>query len=278
MEVTLTSGQRVAFDVELSERGEPSFILSLTRSGSSFVNEMAESLALAAGRRVVQVGLTFFKADVAVTEYSTDPALIELIRPGNVYGGFRQPPTALTWSPAFMAGRKILFVRDPRDALVSFYFSAGWSHQLPDSSGQSAGVHETMAVQRQWLQGMSIDEAVLRHAQRAARELMGYLPWVFSPKTLLLRYEDHILDKVLLAERIAEHLGWEIDAAELRSIAAVHDVFPEGDRPGEFVRQVLPGDHARKLRPDTVEALDIVLRDVMRAYGYPCGSPSGAAA
>ena len=58
-----------------------------------------------------------------------------MIVPGRVYGGFRSMPLVFAQSELYRRSRKILLVRDPRDALVSEYFSLAYSHGLPEAEG-----------------------------------------------------------------------------------------------------------------------------------------------
>jgi hypothetical protein len=53
-------------------------------------------------------------------------------------------------------------------------------------------------------------------------------------------------------------------AAVLRRL----DVVPAAEDPSRFIRKVVPGDHAAKLRPATIEALDLAFGPVAARFGY----------
>jgi hypothetical protein len=268
MALTLTSGRQIAFDVDAGGDGPAFFVLSLARSGSTLLNEIVEGLAAANGRRFIEVGVSFFEANIEVDEYSVDPALVRLVRPGNVYGGFRSLPPILAWSELFSTGRKVLLVRDPRDALVSLYYSDAYSHLVPEPTDGFDDVRRMMEERRQRARSMSIDDYVIERARPTARILMGYLPLIRSSTVRWLRYEDTIFEKSSLIASVAEHFGWKADDEVTARIVSTSDVLPEAENPLDFIRQVKPGDHVAKLRPATVVALNRILGAAMRPYGY----------
>lgn len=76
---------------------------------------------------------------------------------GEVYGPQRKPLNF----PNINKYKKIFFLRDPRDVLVSAYYSFGYSHVEPDSKN----LLENFNTNRISIQGKSIDEYVLKEAK-----------------------------------------------------------------------------------------------------------------
>src|SRR5581483_992537 len=108
---------------------------------------------------------------------------------GNVYGGFRNYPSGFEQNRFFREGKKVLLVRDPRDALVSEYFSSAYSHSLPSTGGEDGAKADLLNQRRQAL-ATPIEESVLEHAKSMRRTVAEYLPLARDPNTLVLRYED----------------------------------------------------------------------------------------
>lgn len=267
MEVTLASGRRAVFDIDTDATGPAYFVLSVSRSGSTLLNRVVEALAAANERPFIEMGTVFFDANISEGEFTHDPELLGLIRPGNAYGGFRVLPPVLAWSPEFLGGRKVLMVRDPRDALVSRYYSNGWSHPIPDASNDGDDVTALMVQLRDQVRATPIDEWVLKAIRHARRSLMAYVPLRHDPTVLVLRYEDYIFEKPTLIARIADHFGWSADEATVERILSWAEV--EGhDDPAEHVRHVTPGDHRQKLSADTIYRLNRLLEDVMVPFDY----------
>jgi hypothetical protein len=77
-----------------------------------------------------------------------------------------------------------------------------------------------------------------------------------------------ILHKHQLLADICRHFGWPVDAGFIKLVLGWADVVPGEERPEEFVRRVLPGDHRDKLGADAIRQLDELLNAPMRAFGY----------
>jgi hypothetical protein len=46
------------------------------------------------------------------------------------------------------------------------------------------------------------------------------------------------------------------------------DVLPEAERPDQFIRRVVPGDHKEKLSPAVIRQLNTRLAASMELFGY----------
>jgi len=76
---------------------------------------------------------------------------------GEIYGPQRMPLKF----PNINNYKKIFFLRDPRDVLVSAYYSFGYSHVEPKSKSLLKGFNEKRAL----IQNQSIDEYVLKESK-----------------------------------------------------------------------------------------------------------------
>ena len=246
--------------------GPAFFLLSVRKCGSSLFNQIVQSLARANDVAFVDVGGTFFRNNVKVEDWSADEATKGLLRPGNAYGGFRNMPVALTLAPIFSAGRKILFIRDPRDALVSEYFSVAYSHAVPEPTGGADDVQRMLLGQRKVALNSDIDAWVLRRCQAMSRTMELYRPILAD--TLVLKYEDYIFRKRELMRAIVANLGWKTDEILEDAILGWADVRPATEDSSAFIRRVSPGDHRDKLRAETISELTHLLRPVLNLFGY----------
>jgi hypothetical protein len=270
--VTLQTGRTVTFEVDLDLDPPAFFVLSIRKSGSTMVNEVVTAMAIATGRRSVEVGTTLFHSNVLEIDYREDPGLLDILHPGNVYGGFRLMPRIFAESQLFRASPKILFVRDPRDALVSGYFSTAFSHPIPAAGPEGNEVTEQLQRQRTRALALNIDQWVTRNAADFNMNMLEFAPFVGEPSTLLLKYEDCIFDKGTMMREIARHFDWEIDDELIGLILEWADVRPEKEDPKEFIRQVTPGDHGNKLRADTIATITKILEPGMDLFGYAASS------
>jgi len=100
-------------------------------------------------------------------KWKTDPDLLKLIVDGYIYYGFRDYPPIFKTGIDFTKTKNVLLVRDPRDALVSQYYSfkPGGSHILPEEKKHT--------LKKQGVE-ISIDEYVLQFAQKLFNKLTDY--------------------------------------------------------------------------------------------------------
>jgi hypothetical protein len=254
----------VPFEIRCGDKRPAWFLFGVRKSGSSIMNAMGAALARMNDVNFVDVAGKLFEKGVAVPAWQGDAAMGELLYGGNLYGGFRNAPFALARHPLFHAGRSALLVRDPRDALVSEYFSNAYSHSIP-SEGEA---RDLMLQQRASALRASIGEYVRRMAPALRNTLREYLPFLESRNLRLYRYESAILDKRSFLKDLCTHFGWQVTEHQLDLILGWADVIPSEENPTQFVRKVLPGDHREKLDAETIEALNTLLREELRLFGY----------
>lgn len=171
---------------------------------------------------------------------------------GVYYAVFRYPFEV----PAFDAHRILLVLRDPRDVLVSHYFSTRFSHPVQNMD---------FAAQKEQAGKLDIDDYVLRIAPDFLQRYTRYMEWTSKPNVLFLRYEDMITAPVEFEERIRSFTALNIAPGELVSAA---DFVVEKEDPHSHKRYVQAGDHARKLKPETIVELNRRFAAVLAHYGY----------
>lgn len=267
--VDLADGRRVSFEAaHPGTLAETCFVLGIRKCGSSIMNSMVADLARASGRHYLDVAGRFFQANIPERAWRTDPASQRLLVSGQVHGGFRAMPLVFAGHPVFSAARKILLIRDPRDALVSEYFSNAYSHALPEEGGAGGATAEMLALRRAALRA-SIETYVLKQAPALNRTFMEYEAVAQDSRTRLFRYEDVILAKRQWVRDIAAHFGWPpVENGLLDGMMGWADVLPAEERADQFIRRVRPGDHREKLSGEVVARLNELLRPAMDAFGY----------
>jgi hypothetical protein len=259
---------QVEFNVADDGTRESYFVLGVRKCGSSILNSIVGAMAQMNNLNFVDVGGTLFQTGLRVTDWQWDEELCALLGPGNVYGGFRNFPHGLAKSTRFWDSRKILMVRDPRDALVSEYFSNAYSHSVPQTGDGRVG----MLAERSKALNSDLQTYVLKMAPSLKRALGEYVRLLDDPTTLLLRYEDRILKKSELIRDICAFFSWSISDIELGHILGWADIVPDKERPMEFIRKVRPNDHVEKLAPATIARLNEIFWSELSRFGY--GQPN----
>lgn len=265
----LAMGRDVTFELNETGEGPACFVMGVRKCGTTLLNRVCHMLGQRNGHAWVNMGGILFNANVQAMYWQDDPALTQLLRPGNVYGGLRDAPRAFEGNEIFRTGLKLVIVRDPRDALVSEFFSNAFSHPIPEQTVAGGEVAKMMVSLRQQAIANGIDAYVLERASCIVRTIMEYASVMQMPNTRVLRYEEVVLDKRRLIESITEHFGWEAPERAVENVLARVDVHPEKEDPQAFIRQVTPGDHRRKLARTTIVRLNQLLWPAMNLLSYP---------
>lgn len=257
--------------LRLELRPDPSrpilFALGVRKSGSSLMNLILLDLAEANGCPVVLLPDVAFKAGYRYPDWNGHPELFKILRRGNLYAGFRDAPTGLFARPAFKTARKILLVRDPRDALVSEYFSSAFSHRMPERNAAGSLIEKRRGEALQ----QSVEEYVLAQAKQLNRTIDFYRPLLGDEELRIFKYEDVIFAKPAWIRDMADYFGWIAPDGLVDEIMAKRDLVPTEERPTEFVRKVAPGDHREKLSAQGIAKLNAMLSPTWRQLGYDLG-------
>ena len=233
--------------------------LSLPKAGSVLLDGIMKMLCERSGLTYVSIMEAFFRIGVIETNIPSETS--QLFREtGFCYGGFRYYPTQFD-IPISNTAPAILLVRDPRDMLVSLYFSALKSH--PKRGRDGANPASQAAAE------MDIDDFVRRFAKMYRMRMSDYRVFLKRrPDTKVFRYEDMIYDKVAWVTDICTHFQWDIPEDNRANIANHWNVFPDAERPEAHVRQVHPGNYLSKLAPETIDWLNDFLADEIKAFKY----------
>lgn len=241
------------------------FVFSLAKAGSVLINNIVQDLACAQGLKYQSIMGDAFEAGVSDEHISPD-TWSGLQPNGYVYGGFRYLPQRVD-IPILKKCKRVLLVRDPRDMLVSLYFSMKYSHPSPGISDKSDAAAKFSAY-REMISSMSIDDFVLDQCQYVELAIMSYLPYLDDPLTRIFRYEDVVFDKANWVADMCSHLDWNMPGGVLDEIAARHDIRVETEAVDKHIRNVSPGDHVNKLAPSTIRELNWRLQAVLIAFRY----------
>lgn len=171
--------------------------------------------------------------------------------------------------------KKIVQIRDPRDMIVSEYYSFGFSHTNNSWSEEKKKAREIISQ-------MSIDDYVLSilDEKNQAYRLAGYSLQerflVFLPElaedALIVKYEDMILN-------YSHWLKSIIDAFEFGAFSNIANQYyflkykdefkiPKKENIYSHKRAVKPGNYRDKLKPQTINQLNQVFAEFLNKYGY----------
>lgn len=248
----------------------PCFAFSVHKSGSTMLHNMLRTVTEAAQIQAASIPDVVFNHGILDKDWSGDPDIIPYFRRNLLYYGFRAFPTVLNDPSIALSQRRfVLLVRDPRDVLVSEYFSygkKGGSHSAPDKNAAAFEEAHRTALTR--AQDGEIDDYVLRASRDLLGKLEAYRAHLNFDVGLLRRYEDAYFDKKSLLGDTLSHLKISVDPDLVKRVATQFDVRPAHEDDSQHIRKGTPGDHAEKLRPETITALNDKFRDVGAFFGY----------
>jgi hypothetical protein len=161
----------------------------------------------------------------------------------------------------------VLMVRDPRDVLTSGYFSIAYSHVPPTGRDKIESFNKERAFARQ----AGIDQYVASKSEHVCHVYRRYVDLLMHkwPNVYVTRYEDMIADfagwlDCLLRYcelRVSPRLKQEL----LEEASRAH---PKKEDTSRNMRQVIPGDHRRKLQSGTIERLNCLFSGVLADFKY----------
>jgi hypothetical protein len=237
---------------------------SLERSGSTFVMSLLKRLIQDIGNQWIPLDDYSWKIR---TQVDCNPEQIRTIFKlyGYCYACIRDPRD---WSFLDVSSyQKLLILRDPRDVLTSSYFFFGLGHSLPRDN----------SIRRKAMLGLkvealrsTIDDYVIKVMPKYIEIYQFYIQMMIDqPDIVFLTYEqmvgsfDFWLDTLIAGLRldINPHLMDQIKH-EANFVIEKEDIY-------DHKRQVEPGDHRRKLRPETIEILNASFAEILDTLGYP---------
>lgn len=265
-----TTGEAVKIQLEPPANIPSFFVFALHKSGSTMLDKILEEICSFHEIPLLSVSKSAFNQ--GVPEHSLSDDIRQLfVATGYGFYGFRYIPSYLKGF-YFSRFKKIWLIRDPRDIVVSHYFSMKKSHAIPPGS-QGKNLLEL----REKLSKIDIDDYVIQAAPKFKNIFNSY-KILDDDRLKLFRYEDIIFNKSQWIKEMVDFLELNLEDSKINEIAARHDVFPDDEDVSLHVRQVSPGDHQRKLKQKTIEQLNDIFKEILEKYEYPItGSTSRVA-
>lgn len=215
------------------------YVFAFAKSGSTLLENMLSTYCQIKNIPRFSIFDAAFSQGVGTADIDGDTrTLIE--RNGRIYSGFRHYPS---FDLNVAEQKTLLLVRDPRDMLVSMYYSILKSHKIPKGN-------DSLAKQRVMTEQRNIDEDVLLRARSYLNQFNRYQKMLVDSQLITYRYEDVIYKKEEWFTHILNHFGLPIDQACIKTITKKFDIIPNDEKQSEHIRQVHPGNYLKKLKPE----------------------------
>lgn len=236
--------------------------LSMHKAGSSIADRILMNFVAARGYEIDRISQQVPHSPLPEAEIYE--GYQSRMKPNGVYYGMARGPYVANM-PIIGRLRTIVQLRDPRDCITSAYFSFRESHVPPKDPTKLAEFQKRRAA----LQELDIDSyATSRAAQYRMR--MQILARIIAAHddVLVLRYEEMVEDTERWLGRIAAFLDQPVTAELRAQLGSKIDFSVAREDSARHKRQVRPGDHLRKLRPESIAAMTAVLKDELDRFGY----------
>lgn len=200
-----------------------------------------------------------FKPNTSVGEAFDDEEFLNTayLKTGCVYGphrSFREIPEVEDY-------RILLILRDPRDVVVSNYYSVRYSHSV---------LSRKMLDMRKEARETSVDNWVIGSARRFSEIYNEYAKSLVNeklPGLVYWRYEDIVTSPHQFIASLERIFGVSINRAESTGIAA--DLTPrQNENLSANKRSGKPGAYREKLKTTTVHALNDIFGSSLEVLGY----------
>ena len=180
--------------------------------------------------------------------------------------------------PSMKQVRHLFQVRDPRDVLVSEYFSIGWRHT-------TTGWSEEELERRDFIRSLSVDQYVLQEPEISTASSKAPLLERCAVLTNVLRepiaeesfrivkYETMVTDFAKWLGHVLLCLEVDLDNPQNQKfiqflIARYEKEFLADPSGSGHKRNVIPGDHRNQLQASTIEKLNDRFSNVLDSFEY----------
>ncbi|MFC0160196.1 sulfotransferase domain-containing protein [Mameliella alba] len=242
------------------------FFMSVHKSGSTLMNNMIRAACEMLEYEFVDIQSHFFNTGISDADIPADTSAI--FKPqGYVYSGFRYFPNQYE-IPCLNDCPLIVLVRDPRDAVVSQYFSLSQSHPMPGKDADDK-LYRHMEEQRKKTLGSDINEFALREVGSFVKKLETYSELLKThPKARLFQYEEIIYMKKKWIMSMLNFLEWQMKPGQPMSLANRFNVVPKQEDASKHIRQVHPQNYMTKLSPETIAEINRKYSATLLRYNY----------
>lgn len=253
-----------------SDNQNPSILhFSFNKAATQYTKKILQLCAIENGMQPVDIHGYAFDSDYPFLDHLTEAEMQDyahLFKPhGYLYSSFGGMIVGI---PEFEKYRVILMIRDPRDILVSQYYSHAYSHAIPSEHGNK---RESFMAKRLHTKGIDIDEYVIAECDRTLNLFLRYQELMLDvyPDICVLSYEEMASDFRTWLEKLLAGCGLYISTTlKNRLIEENERSRPAKEDVHSHVRQGKAGDYLNKLKPETIRHLDEKFAPILQAFGY----------
>lgn len=251
-----------------SSKKQSILLFSVYRAGSTFLGGLMKKIAKEARLTAVDLDGYFYQLGIGKEWEGKGRVMLDV--PYQSIGYFYGPFRSFNLGIRYIEDYKILLVlRDPRDVIVSSYYAI-YSHVTPLLEEKQA--LQTRMKRRKKELEQTVDEFVINRLEGNSRFLNRYYQYhkelMGKTNVLFLKYEDMVENFAAWLDRLIEFLGMGLPREFIGRLKAEADFKVDKEDIHKHKRQVTPGDHKRKLKPETIDILNSKTKEIRELFGY----------
>ena len=162
----------------------------------------------------------------------------------------------------------ILVIRDPRDILVSHYFSMAYSHATPSKAGDK---HDSFLSTRHKAQNMTIDEYVISESDRFYDIFYRYQILLLNryKNIHMAKYEEMISNFNIWLNDLIEYCEFDLRKEFIQNLIEENNLKkPKKEDVTKHMRKGVAGDYKEKLQAETIQLLNSKFEPILRCFHY----------
>jgi len=260
--------QRLIDGSHVTENTHPSVIhFSLNKAATQFTKKLLVQAAAEHGMTPVHINEYAFFTEFPYLTGLSEEGMVSyrhIFQPRgylySAFGGF------VPGIPNLEEYKVVLMIRDPRDILVSWYYSIAYSHSIPP---ETSNRHNEYVEHRASARDMTVDEHVLSQSDRVFDILQRYQKLLVEeyPHVFVTSYEEMTTDFEAWLHRLFYACDLQVsDSMFDRFIAYNRKIQPSDENKYQHIRKGKPGDYLDKLKPDTITALNDKFSSLLAAF------------
>ncbi|SNS55771.1 Sulfotransferase domain-containing protein [Ekhidna lutea] len=242
--------------LEIKSEKQSVIFFTIHKCASTFLNNQFNELLKNTDYTMINTS-SYFTKEQRDYYYSDSSKIKSLFKPKGIWYG---PYRFFIDVPNLNHYKVILILRDPRDVLTSYYFTAAFNHPISDKA---------VIEERKEAQALNIDEYVIKKSELFYQRYFDYLQKVKPlQNVLLLKYEDMIVDYNTFLSEISDFVGMD-ENEKIHELVGKSSFKVDKEDPNSFIRNIKAGDHKEKLKPETISFLNKKFAKILEGFNYP---------
>ena len=180
---------------------------------------------------------------------------------GEIYGPQRRPLNFLSIN----SYKKIFFLRDPRDVLISSFYSFGKTHAPPSQKILKSDFYK----EREKINSLGLEKYAIYKSDEILEIYLSYKNLKeMSESCIYLKYDDYALDTSYFLNTVFNFLNISIDQMEIDKLISLADPIQLTEDDTKHKRSGTLGQWKSELSKETQKKLNVKFQDILKYWEF----------